>query len=107
GLAGCTAVAPGLGGLAAVIPGLGGLAAVIPRLGALAAVVPGLGALAAVVPELDVMAVVVNGLGTRRDLDRDALRERRIAHQAGDAGHGRDSSHRRGDQQFLHGFFLP
>jgi hypothetical protein len=92
---------------ATVIPGLGLHPAVITGLGALAAVLPRLGVLAAAIPEHGVAAVVVNGPGARRDLDRDALRERRIAHQAGDTGHGCDCSHRRGDQQLLHGFFLP
>jgi hypothetical protein len=111
------AVIPRLGAPAAVIPRLGAPAAVIPRLGTLASVIPGLGLYTAVIPglgvapvviaRLGVAAVVVKGAGARRDLDRDALRERRIAHQAGDAGHGCDCRHRRGDQQFLHGFFLP
>jgi len=115
--AGSAAVIPRLGAPAAVIPRLGAPAAVIPRLGTLASVIPGLGLHPAVIPglgvapvviaRLGVAAVVVKGAGARRDLDRDALRERRIAHQAGDAGHGCDCRHRRGDQQFLHGFFLP
>jgi hypothetical protein len=91
----------------AIVPGLGTLAAVIPGLGTLAAVIPGLDMLAAVISGLGVVGVVVNDPGARRGLDRDALRERRIAHQAGDTGHGCDCCHRRGDQQFLHGFFLP
>jgi hypothetical protein len=113
--AGCLAVAgaPGGGrrawaaGSAAVIPGLGALAAVIAGLGVLAAVIPGLGVAALVVPGLGVAAVIVKGARARRDLDRNALRKRRIAHQAGDAGHGCYCRHRRGDQQLLHGFFLP
>jgi hypothetical protein len=82
-------------------------AAVIPGLGVAAAVVPGLGVTAVVVPRLGVTTVVVNGPGARRDLDRDGLRERCIAHQAGDGGHRRYGGHRRSDQNFLHGFFLP
>jgi len=105
--AGSAAVIPRLGAPAAVIPRLGAPAAVIPRLGTLASVIPGLGVAPVVIARLGVAAVVVKGAGARRDLDRDALRERRIAHQAGDAGHGCDCRHRRGDQQFLHGFFLP
>ena len=92
---------------AAVIPRLGVAAVVIPRFGALAAVIAGLGVVAAVIPGLDVMAAVVNGASARRDVDGDALCERRIARQADDAGHGCDCRHRGGDQQFLHGFFLP
>src|SRR5215471_13366382 len=101
------AVISGLSVTAAVISGLGALAAVISGLGVAAVVISGLGALAAVISGLGVAAVVVNGAGAHRDLDRDALRERRIAHQAGDARHGCDCRHRGGDQQFLHGFFLP
>ena len=100
------AVISGLGALAAVIPGLGVAAAVIPGLGALAAVISGLGVAAAVVPGLGVMAAVVNGAGARRDLDRDALCERRIARQSDDAGHGCGCRHRRGDQYFLHNSFI-
>jgi hypothetical protein len=95
-------VIPRLGVLTTVISRLGVLTAVVPGLGVPATVVPGLGMLAAVVPGLGVLAVVVNDLGARRDLDRDALRERRVAHQAGDAGHGRGGDHRSGYQQFLH-----
>jgi hypothetical protein len=105
--AGSAAVIPGLGVLAAVIAGLGVLAAVIPGIGVLAAVIPGIGVAALVVPGLGVAAVIVKGARARRDLDRNALRKRRIAHQAGDAGHGCYCRHRRGDQQLLHGFFLP
>jgi hypothetical protein len=97
-----TTVIPRLGVLTAVVPGLGVLATVIPGLGVPATVIPRLGVLTVVTPRLGVLAVVVNDLGGPRDLDRDALRERRVAHQAGDAGHGRGSDHRSGYQQFLH-----
>jgi hypothetical protein len=100
-------VIPGLGVTPAVIPGLSLLATVISGLGALATVISGLGVTPAVIPGLGLAAVVVEGAGACRNLDRNALRERRIAHQAGDGGHGCDGHHRRGDQQFLHGFFLP
>jgi hypothetical protein len=80
---------------------------VIPGLGVAAVVVCGLGVAAVVVCGLGVPAVVVKGPGACRNLNRDTLRKRRIAYQAGDAGHACDRDHRRGDQQFLHGFFLP
>lgn len=70
-------------------------------------VIAWLGVLAVVIAWPGVLAVVVNDSGARWDLDWNALRERRIAHQAGDAGNARDRGNRRGDQQFLHGFFLP
>ena len=92
------AVVPGLGVPAAVVPGLGVLAVVVPGLGRHPAVVRGLGVAAAVVPGLGVVALVIDGPGARRDLDRDALRERRIAYQAGDAGHACDGGRRRSDQ---------
>jgi hypothetical protein len=100
-------VIAGLGLLAAVIARLGVAAAVIAGLGVAAAVIAGLGVAAAVISELGEATVVVYGPGARRDLDRDALRERGIAQQAGNSGHACGSSNRRSNEQFLHGFFLP
>jgi hypothetical protein len=100
-------VIPGLGVTAPVITRLGVTALVIPRLGVTAAIVPGLGVTAVVISRLGVLTVMSGGGGARGHLHRDALRERGVAHQAGDGGHTRDRGRGRGDKQSLHGFFLP
>jgi len=61
---------------------------------------------ATVIARLDVAPVVVDDLGACRNMDRDALRERRVADEPGNGGGGGDDGRRSEDEQSLHGFFL-
>jgi hypothetical protein len=62
---------------------------------------------ASVVARLGLVPVVVDDPGACRNMDRDALRERRVADQPGNGGGGSDDGRRSEDEQSLHGFFLP
>src|SRR5229473_2085465 len=62
---------------------------------------------AMVVARLCLAATVVDDPGACRNMDRDALRERRVADEPGNGGGGGDDGRRSEDEQSLHGFFLP
>jgi hypothetical protein len=72
-----------------------------------ASVVARLCVAAMVVARLDVAPVVVDDPGACRNMDRDALRERRVADEPGNGGGGSDDGRRSEDEKSLHGFFLP
>jgi hypothetical protein len=96
-----------LSGVTAVIAGLGGVIAIIARLSGVIAIIGPLSLSCAVVVGLGMASVVVDNPCSRRNLHRNALRERRVADQAGDGWHADNCSRRADDKQFLHGFFLP
>jgi hypothetical protein len=80
---------------------------VVPGLCVAAAVIAGLCVAAAVIARLDLAPVVVDDPGACGNMDRDALRERRVADQSGNGGGGGDDGRRSEDEQSLHGFVLP
>jgi hypothetical protein len=78
-------------------------ATVIARLDLAATVVAWFCVAATVIARLDLAPVVVDDPGACRNMDRDALRERRVADQAGNGGGGSDDGRRPEDEQSLHG----
>ena len=93
--------------LAVVVAGFCVLAAVVTWFCVLAAVVSWFCVAAAVVTWFCVAAVVVDGPDACGNMDRDALRERRVADQPRNGGGGSDDGRGSEEEQSLHGFFLP
>ena len=101
------AVVAGLCVLAAVVAWFCVAAAVVAWFCVAAVVVAWFCVAAAVVTWFCVAAVVVDGPGACGNMDRDALRERRVADQPGNGGGGSDDGRGSEEEQSLHGFFLP